>query len=251
MIFPAHCYFCRVSLVHRGEVVCPECLALIHYLHSPLCSCCGREFPDSSGGDHLCGACLRKPPVYTWARAVVCYASPVSHLLHRLKYASDTRALPALVQVVASFSETLRQEFQRETDRIVPVPLFPARLKKRGLNQSLLLAKVFFPQAGDALLVDTLIRTRNTPPQTTLDGVARRKNLRAAFAVRHPSAIRGRRIFLVDDVLTTGTTVTECARALLAAGAREIRVVTVARVAGSREQSGAAASTAISPTPFL
>jgi ComF family protein len=152
-----------------------------------------------------------------------------------LKYASDTRALPALVQVIAPFSEVLRQEFQGESDRIVPVPLFSTRLKKRGLNQSLLLAKIFFPQAGDTLLADVLIRTRNTPPQTTLDGVARRKNLRAAFAVSNPSAIRGRRIFLVDDVLTTGTTVTECARALLAAGAREIWVVTVARVADSRE----------------
>jgi ComF family protein len=235
LIFPARCCFCRVSLIPRGEVVCPECLALIHYLHSPLCSCCGRELPDSSGGDHLCGSCLRKPPVYAWARAVVSYASPVSHLLHRLKYASDTRALPALIQVLAPFSEVLRQEFQRETDRVVPVPLFSTRLKKRGLNQSLLLARIFFPQAGDTLLADVLIRTRNTPPQTTLDGVARRKNLRAAFAVSNPLAIRGRRIFLVDDVLTTGTTVTECARALLTAGAREIWVVTVARVADSRE----------------
>jgi hypothetical protein len=82
------------------------------------------------------------------------------------------------------------------------VPLFPARLRSRGLNQSLLLAGLFFPQAGNALLVDALIRTRNTPPQTTLDGLARRRNLRAAFTVRDQAAIQGRRIFLVDDVLT-------------------------------------------------
>ncbi len=235
LIFPARCSFCRISLIHRGELICPQCLAMIHYLRSPLCSCCGREFPDSVGGDHLCGTCLRNPPVYTWARSAVCYAPPVSQLLHRLKYAADTRVMPALVQVVAPLRETLGREFQGAADGIVPVPLFPSRLKKRGLNQSQLLAGIFFPQAGEALLVDALIRTRNTPPQTTLDGIARRKNLKGAFAVRDAMAIRGRRIFLVDDVLTTGTTVTECGKALLDAGAREVRVVTVARVAGSRE----------------
>ena len=166
------------------------------------------------------------------ARAIVRYEAPVSHLLHRLKYAADTRVLPVLAAVIRASEYDSLHDFQPEVDRIVPVPLFPGRLKKRGLNQSLLLARVFFPNAGEALLVDSLIRTRDTLPQTTLDGAARRKNLRAAFAVRRPAAICGRRIFLVDDVLTTGTTVTECAKALLAAGAVEICVVTVARVAG-------------------
>jgi ComF family protein len=170
--------------------------------------------------------------VYGRAQGVVRYEDPVSHLLHRLKYTADTSTLPALAQVIKPFVHDLAQEFQPQNDRIVPVPLFPARLKKRGLNQSLLLARIFFPQAGDALLVDAMIRTRDTPPQTTLDGDARRKNLRAAFAVRYPAAVQGRRIFLVDDVFTTGTTVSECSRVLLAAGAVEICVVTVARVAG-------------------
>lgn len=234
LIFPRRCSCCRVGLPGKGQVICADCLAAIHYLQSPLCSCCGRGLPDSSGGDHLCGFCLRQPPVYGRARSVVYYEEPVSHLLHRLKYAADTSTLPALAQVMAPFTYNLAQEFQPAADRIIPVPLFPARLKKRGLNQSLLLARIFFPQAGTALLVDGMIRTRDTPPQTTLDGDARRKNLKGAFAVRVPAAVRGRRIFLVDDVLTTGTTVIECGRALLAAGAVEISVVTVARVAEYR-----------------
>ncbi len=232
LIFPSRCSFCQSALPWKAQAICADCLSRIHYLQSPLCSCCGREFPDSSGGDHLCGFCLRQPPVYGWARAVVRYEAPVTHLLHRLKYAADTRVLPELAAIIEPFVHVSLHDFQPEVDRIIPVPLFPARLKQRGLNQSLLLARIFFPEAGGALLVDTLIRTRNTPPQTTLDGAARRKNLRAAFAVRYPEAVCGRRIFLVDDVLTTGTTVTECGKALLAAGAVEIRVVTVARVAG-------------------
>ncbi|MDD3815664.1 MAG: ComF family protein [Desulfocapsaceae bacterium] len=232
LIYPSRCYCCQSVLTRKGQVVCTDCLAKVHYLQSPLCSCCGREFPDSSGTDHLCGFCLRQLPVYDRAQGVVRYEEPVSHLLHRLKYAADTSTLPALAQVIEPFVHDLAQEFQSAHDRIVPVPLFPARLKKRGLNQSLLLARIFFPKAGDALLVDSIVRTRDTPPQTTLDGDARRKNLRSAFAVRHPAAVQGRRIFLIDDVFTTGTTASECAKALLAAGAAGIYVVTVARVAG-------------------
>ena len=230
MIFPSRCSCCRLGLPRKGQVICSDCLSTIHYLQSPLCSCCGRGLPDSSGGDHLCGFCLRQPPVYARARAVVRYEEPVSHLLHLLKYAADSSTLPALAHVIEPFAYDLAQEFRPAVDRVIPVPLFPGRLKKRGLNQSLLLARIFFPQAGAALLVDAMIRTRDTPPQTTLDGAARRKNLRAAFAVRYPDAVYGRRIFLVDDVLTTGTTVSECAKTLLAAGAVEVYVVTVARV---------------------
>ena len=234
LIFPSRCSFCRIALGRKGQAICGDCLSRIPYLQSPLCSCCGREFSDSSGGDHLCGSCLRQPPVYGRARAVVRYEAPVSHLLHRLKYAADTQALPVLAAVVEPFVFAALHDFQPESDRVVPVPLFPARLKKRGLNQSLLLARILFPKAVEALLVDALIRTRDTPPQTTLDAEARRKNLRAAFAVRYPETVCGRRIFLVDDVLTTGTTVAECSKALLAAGAVEICVVTVARVAEYR-----------------
>ncbi|MEK6200999.1 MAG: ComF family protein [Desulfobulbaceae bacterium] len=231
LIFPSRCSCCRVGHPGKGQVICAGCLSMIHYLHSPLCSCCGQEFPDSSGGDHLCGCCLRHRPLYGRARSVVRYEDPVSHLLHRLKYAADTSTLPALAQVIVPFVYDLGLEFQPADDRIVPVPLFSGRLKKRGLNQSLLLARIFFPQAGDAFLRDALIRTRDTPPQTTLNGDARRKNLKGAFALRYPASVCGRRIFLVDDVLTTGTTVSECTRTLLAAGAVEVCVVTIARVA--------------------
>lgn len=101
----------------------------------------------------------------------------------------------------------------------------------RGFNQSLLLAALFFSGAQSLILPQTLLRVRNTAPQTSLDGMARRKNLTGAFAVSDASLIRGRRVFLVDDVFTTGTTVNECSRTLLAAGAIDVEVLTVARVA--------------------
>ncbi len=234
LVFPVHCVVCRIALGQEVGHFCPECLSKVPFVQSPLCSCCGRELPGSAVGDHLCGSCLRKPPVFAQARAVVRYEEPVSHLLHRLKYGADTATLPLLAQIAAPFAARISDEFQPDRDRVVPVPLFPKRLKKRGLNQSLLLSRIFFPTVGDALLVDALIRIRDTVPQTTLDGAARRRNLRSAFVVQYPDQIRGRRIFLVDDVFTTGTTVTECGKALLAAGAVQIRVVTVARVGNFR-----------------
>lgn len=229
-LFPVDCPLCGSAVEEHARAVCARCLQKIPYLRSPVCRRCGREFPGSSGADHLCGACLHNPPVFAQARAGVRYEEPVSRLLHRLKYTADTSTMPALKQILEPFSRMLNHDFLPQSDRVIPVPLFPARLKSRGLNQSLLLARILFPAAGDAVLVDVLRRSRDTVPQTTLDGVARRKNLHAAFVVHQEWQLLGRRIFLVDDVFTTGTTVAECSKVLLAAGAAEVLVVTVARV---------------------
>lgn len=117
-----------------------------------------------------------------------------------------------------------------QPDLIVPVPLHPQRLKERGLNQSVALARLFFPGSLRHLHPDVLVRKRNTPAQTSLNGLARRKNLRGAFAVAENALVQGRTVCLVDDVYTTGTTVSECSRTLLQAGAREVVVLTLARV---------------------
>lgn len=150
----------------------------------------------------------------------------MSSLLHRLKYQGDTSVLSALREIIGRRDSFCLQE----QDRIIPVPLHVSRLRQRGFNQSLVLAKLFFPNQKDLIQVDTLTRIRHTIPQTGLDGIARRKNLHQAFIVRFPERVRGRKIVLVDDVFTTGTTVAECSRMLLRAGADEVRVLTLARV---------------------
>ncbi len=163
------------------------------------------------------------------ARAEFVYEEPLADILHGLKYRADFSTLPVLAELIRPLQGQLSLDL--ESDRVVPVPLHRKRLMDRGFNQSLLLAELFFPESRGVILPQTLLRVRHTPPQTTLDGVARRKNLAGAFAVSRPRSIRGRRVFLVDDVLTTGTTVNECARVLLAAGVSAVEVVTVARVA--------------------
>ena len=226
LLFPPSCFVCSVSMVGTACGICSDCLQNVSLISSPQCPVCGREISDSAAGDHLCGSCLRKTPPYLSARGIAHYQEPVASLLQRLKYQGDTTVLPVLQEIIAlgAYGEPA------EEDRIIPVPLHIRRLRQRGFNQALLLAQIFFPERIDCILVDTLQRTRHTIPQTGLDGIARRKNMSRAFSVRNAREVRGKKIILVDDVYTTGTTVAECSRALLSAGAREVHVLTLARV---------------------
>ena len=121
----------------------------------------------------------------------------------------------------------LCRELVDDAELIVPVPLHPKRLKHRGFNQALLLAQAF-PQA--ALAREAVVRTRHTPPQVGLNPKERRVNVKGAFAVPDPALVKGKSVLLIDDLFTTGSTVKECARVLLKAGARQVEVLTVARV---------------------
>jgi ComF family protein len=117
----------------------------------------------------------------------------------------------------------------------VPVPLYSRRLKKRGLNQALVLARLFFPERADCILPQVLLRIRPTRSQTELDAAGRKHNLKSAFSVKDPDIIKNKKICLVDDIYTTGTTVRECAATLKRAGAADVMVLTFARVRELRE----------------
>ena len=174
LLFPLSCTICSAATSASGLALCADCLADVTVVNSPLCTVCGLEMVNSAAGDHLCGMCLRKKPPFRSARAVAHYQEPVSTLLHTLKYQGDTSVLPAL-QAVIDLSPRVPV---RKGDRIIPVPLHLRRLRSRGFNQARLLAELFFPENKEQILLNCLQRTKHTEPQTTLDGVARRKNLR-------------------------------------------------------------------------
>ncbi len=224
LLFPPICAACGKQSM--GLCLCKACREKIRYLSSPLCERCGMLFLPENGEDHLCGACIKNPPPFSLVRSVCLYSAPVNTLLHGLKYRGDRTTLSALSQIVAPFDFTTFSS----VDFIVPVPLFGKRLRQRGLNQSVLLARLFFPDKKAAVVPGLIVRIRDTLPQTGLDGARRRQNLRMAFAVPKGEALKGKRICLVDDVFTTGTTIRECTKALLRAGASEVRAVTMARV---------------------
>lgn len=173
-----------------------------------------------------CDRCREDPPPFRRARAVALYTGWVRAAIHRLKYRGEAElALPlgALMGLLA------REELLFATiSLVVPVPLHPDRLAARGYNQSELLARPVAGAIGRPLGTTVLQRRHPTLPQVGLDEAARRQNLENAFRVTDPESVRGRRVLVVDDVLTTGATCREAARVLLEAGARWVEVLTLA-----------------------
>ena len=175
-------------------------------------------------GAHCCGACVAVPPAFDWARAAGVYAGPLRDAVQRFKFGRR----PALARPLAAL--VLEQCAAAVADGVVlvPVPLARERERERGFNQAALLAERMATGLRAPLRTRWLARTRATAPQTALSATERRVNVRGAFVASTSAA--GIDVVLVDDVLTTGATAAECARALRAAGARSVGVLTVARV---------------------
>lgn len=150
--------------------------------------------------------------------------NPLIEVLARFKYARDISLAPVLSAVLVEAPPLLPAH-----DLIVPIPLHPDRLRWRGFNQAVPLARALGRISGRPVNPLALSRHRPTPPQVGLGAVDRRRNVRGAFAVRQPAQVRGRTVLLVDDVMTTGATAHECARVLHTAGARAVDVVVLAR----------------------
>jgi len=230
LMFPPSCLACRDPITTgRAIMLCPECEAGVRPVTGPMCRCCGQPFPDAAGDDHLCGLCLTTSYHFDSARAIILYQGTATTIIHRFKYRGHTaglstfRSLQKQLPHLAAMAET--------ADLIFPVPLHPAKLRQRGFNQAVLLARTFFPDQKKKIALQNLERVRRTDPQTSLSGKVRRRNLKNAFEVRNPGMVKGKNVVLVDDVFTTGTTVNECAKELKKAGALEVRVLTLARVA--------------------
>lgn len=229
LLYPHTCKYCGKDLCENGKkFICKECLDLVEYIRSPMCLKCGRPLEQAAGmEDRYCGWCLEQPPHFHSARSAALYRPPLSVLLHRLKYQADTTVRKALAELLEASADTRRTI---KADFVIPVPLHRKRLRDRGLNQSLEIARIAFPHMRGKIVPNLLIRSKNTKPQTELDGVARRRNLKGAFRVSDEKMVKGKEIILIDDVFTTGTTIAECSKTLKKAGASKIYVWTVARV---------------------
>lgn len=225
-LLPPQC-LCCTTLVGEPGALCPVCWEKLAFVAAPLCACCGEPFDLDLGADALCGACVAAPPRFDRARAVFRYDDFSKALVLRFKHADRTDAAPA-------FSRWMMRaggDVLAGADLLVPVPLHRWRLFHRRYNQAALLAHGIGGLTGIAVSPDLLQRRRVTAPQGSKGRAARALNVRGAFVVKRGAAdLAGRRVVLVDDVLTSGATVSECARVLKAAGAAAVDVVTLARV---------------------
>jgi len=227
LVLPPRCIACR-DQVADPHALCPVCWSRLDFIAAPQCARCGIPLPDDPGPAGCCGACLARPPRYDRARAVFRYGPESRGMILSFKHADRTDAAVAFSSWMGRSGAALLAE----ADVIAPVPLHYRRLVWRRYNQAGLLALRLGKRAGKTVVIDLLRRTRATPSQAGLGARDRRKNIAGAIAVtpRRAELIKGRRVLLIDDVLTTGATVGACARALRRAGAAGVDVLTLSRV---------------------
>ena len=225
VVFPSRCPACASVLESpRRGPLCEACWAGLPRHRGPCCRCGVALVP----GGTTCGRCRRGLSPFSAGASLGPYEGTLRVAVHELKYRSRRRVAGRMSE--AMLGDPSVRAVLAGASVLVPVPLHPRRKRKRGFNQSELLAQELARRAGIAIAADALVRRKDTPPQTGLSAAARRANVSGAFAVRRRPQVAGRAVVLVDDVLTTGATVSACARALQAAGAREVRLLTVARV---------------------
>jgi len=226
VVFPSACPACGRLLAHpRRGPLCEPCWAGLPRHEAVACRCGLPLLP----GRTACGRCRRGRQPFAAGASLGPYEGSLRLVLHELKYGGRRRAARRLAE--ALLGEPAVRALVDSTDVLVPVPLHPRRLRERGFNQSALLAEEVSRRTGRPVSPDALVRRQDTLPQAGLTAAARRRNVEGAFAVRRRAAVAGRTVTLVDDVLTTGATAFACARQLRMAGADEVRLLTVARVA--------------------
>jgi ComF family protein len=235
-VFPPRCITCGVLLEECGPLpFCPDCKDGIRFIRSPLCPRCGIPFPDSEGADHPCGECLATQRPYALARSVGLYEGTLLKAIHLFKYRGKIGIGKVLGTIMADFAGSLWD--MKAFSLILPVPLHRNRLRQRGFNQAVILARAVAKRFSLPLDFMMLRRHLLTAPQVGLGRKDRLANVRGAFSVRKPAKIAGRRILLVDDVYTTGSTLSECATVLMRADAEAVAVLTLARAMGDPDGS--------------
>ena len=230
-VLPPLCLGCG-EIVGVPGGLCAACWQGFEFVSAPHCACCGVPFAEDLGPETLCAACLARRPHYRRARAALIYDDKSRRLILPFKHGDRTD----IARACGGWMARAGMDLLSAADLVAPVPLHWRRLLTRRYNQAALLARIVVreAQAGDRLRLvpDLLRRHRWTGSQTGLRAKERRHNVRQAFGV-HPrwrSAVAGRNILLIDDVLTTGATVEACSRILERAGARQVDVLTLARV---------------------
>jgi ComF family protein len=235
LIYPARCAACDVVLDGPDDIFCGGCALTLAPIDG-ACPRCARPSPAHLERAPPCLGCLERPPRFVAAAAAYEFGGAIAEAIRRLKWQHMPELAPPLGTLLFESLRHAPADFAN-IDLIAPVPLHRKRLRKREFNQAAELAAAMreaarlrdAPLARVALDARALERTRDTPPQTGLDGLQRRRNVLDAFRVRDPARVRGKRVLVVDDVMTTGATLDACAAALDRAGAAAVLVLTLGR----------------------
>ncbi len=223
---PERCAVCDNEAVRPSVRLCADCLRRLPFLRPPLCERCGRMLRLCAAQDGSCRECSHERLFFSRARAACLYEGPARAYLHEVKFHRSSPLTTALADVLAAYVR--EQGGFRWYQVVVPVPLHAQRETERGFNQAAILAAAVARTLRRPFCREAVIRTRQTEAQSRLARDKRLQNVQGAFCVVDPSTLSGRRVLLVDDILTTGYTASECARVILRSGAIEVGVLTLA-----------------------
>lgn len=232
IIYPPRCHVCMDFIDRapdKAPEICNNCLENIREISHPYCPVCGLPFSSKAGDDHLCEKCILDRPHFDEMRAPYFYEGPIMEAVHRIKYSGRSDIINSLVPVLVKFTRNWLSDTNKML--IIPVPLHKKKLRQRGYNQSVLIARKIHRQLGAELDYLSLKRIRYTKTQTGLNVRERQRNVKGAFEVCDESIISGRDVILVDDVATTGSTMNECAKELKNAGCGKVFGLVLARTA--------------------
>ena len=219
IFYPSSCPLCeKTSDTVYHAPLCTSCWHTIKRYTGPSCRICAMPF--SSSHSSLCGKCLKMPPPFSKVLTYGLFEGALVEAIHQFKFHGIKRLSGPLSELLLTIDIP-------EADGCIPVPLSIQGLRERGFNQSLLLARNIARRKKLPLFMDVLHKLKETPPQLGLSASKRLSNLKGAFQAKR--SVQEKRLLLVDDVITTGATVAECAKQLLKAGARKVVVLSIAR----------------------
>ncbi|MBE9567078.1 MAG: ComF family protein [Proteobacteria bacterium] len=246
-LFPSRCILCQRTVYPdtddagskmSGVEICPTCLSMLPFNH-PCCVSCALPLAEDIGDDNLCGRCIQKLPAFDYSYSLFRYEADLIRLIHQLKFSekiSHARSIGILLL------EKLRTEVSCQEnlpDCLLPVPLHSRRMRQRGFNQSIEIARVIATGLQIPIISDAVIRHRSTQSQTGLSARQRKKNIRGAFDVlgnvvgdpasNLASNLAGKHVLIIDDVVTTGSTVNELAKLLKKHKVEKVGVLSIAR----------------------
>ncbi|MDF1748365.1 MAG: ComF family protein [Alphaproteobacteria bacterium] len=226
-VLPPRCAGCGVQTGSAGGL-CTDCWTKTRFIAAPQCNQCGYPFELDFGDGVRCGPCLSRPPYFERARAAVAYDDRIAQIVISFKHGDRTDLAPGL----AAWMRRAGGELLKDADLIAPVPLHRRRLFSRRYNQSALLGQPLAKVAGVPFIGDLITRQRETESQGHLSPSARRRNVEGAFRIpaHRKEILQGKRVLLIDDVLTTGATANAIARRLKREGATAVDVLTLTRV---------------------
>jgi ComF family protein len=229
LIYPNCCLACknRIGPEESRNLVCASCWEKIEKNLPPFCASCGRRMDKASRAKNICSNCLKFKFHFDRAFSPCAYTGIIKQLIHEFKYCGKDYLGAPLGSLMNKFIKDYRIPIAY-LDFIIPVPLHKSRIREREFNQAQVLGEQVAREFNKQLLPDVLLRNRPTKTQTELTFEERRKNVESSFTVRKPELIKDTNLLLIDDVLTTGATSSEAARALKDSGARIIFVMTLA-----------------------